>query len=188
MDDYKLLKKMFIFGLPIFFILLFIILFSAQETATGSDEIVVATTLTVPFSKGTYYNISSEFGIRRDPFNYDKKFHSGTDLSTSCGTPVLASGNGIVVDTGKIPDGLGNYVYIKHEFDNKIIFTAYGHLLDNSIMVYKNQIVKQGDQIASVGSTGRSTGCHLHFMIMNGKISHQYQDLINPRFVVTGLK
>ena len=188
MSNYKKLAIMFIVGMPLIFFLLFIMLFTSQETASGSDEVVVATTLNIPFNSSTHYHISSNFGFRNDPFIHETKFHSGIDLSTSCGTPVLASGNGIVEEANYSNGSLGNYIYIKHEFNGEILYTAYGHLLDNSILVHKDQIVSQGDRIASVGSTGRSTGCHLHFTIMKGKISFNYSDLIDPKFVVSGLK
>ncbi len=67
------------------------------------------------------------------------------------------------------------------------MYTAYGHMLDNSIVVEKGDSVLKGQKIGEVGSTGASTGCHLHFMIMKGKISYKEEDLINPRFVIDGL-
>ncbi len=188
MSDYKKLAIMFIVGMPFIFFLLFITLFTSQETASGSSEIIVATDLTVPFETTTNYHVSSYFGFRTDPFTYETRYHSGMDLSTSCGIAVLSSGNGIVYETGKIDDGLGNYIYIKHELDGITYYSVYGHLLDNSILVHSEQVVMQGEQIASVGSTGRSTGCHLHFTIMKDKISFDHSNLVNPKFVVTGLK
>ena len=188
MSDYKKLAIMFIVGMPLIFFIIFLSMFTSQETASGSDEIIVATTLTIPFDKDTYYHISSEFGFRSDPFTHETKYHSGTDLSTSCGTPVLASGNGIVEVAVNSKESLGNHIYIKHELDGKTYYSVYGHLLDNSIIVHEGQVVMQGEQIASVGSTGRSTGCHLHLTIMKDKISFDYSNLVNPKFVVTGLK
>ena len=188
MSDYKKLAIMFIVGMPFIFFLLFIMMFTSQETASGSDEVIVATTLTVPFDPTVNYQVSSQFGFRSDPFTHETKYHSGMDLSTSCGTPVLASGNGIVEVAVYSKESLGNHIYIKHELDGKTYYSVYGHLLDNSILVHEGQVVRLGDRIASVGSTGRSTGCHLHLTIMKDKISFDYSNLVNPKFVVNGLK
>ena len=187
MSDYKKLGIMFIVGLPLIFFLLFISLFVSQETANESSEIVIATTLTVPFDNKTHYSISSPFGMRIHPVEHKLKFHSGIDLSTSCGTPVLASGNGIIEEVG-YNDSLGNYVYIKHELNDETIYSIYGHLLDNSTIVEKGQVVMQGDKISSVGRTGVATGCHLHFTLMKNNLSWNQRDLVDPRFIVTRLR
>lgn len=60
-------------------------------------------------------------------------------------------------------------------------------MLDNSIVVEKGDSIIKGQKIGEVGSTGASTGCHLHFMIMKGKISYKFEDLIDPHFVIYGL-
>ena len=101
---------------------------------------------------------------------------------------MFSSSDGIIYEVGYSPTGLGNYVYIKHITDDGTLFTAYGHMLDNSIIVNKNETIKKGQKIGQVGSTGASTGCHLHFMIMKNKISFKQEYLINPKFVIYGLK
>jgi len=108
------------------------------------------------------FNISSSFGWRTDPVYGGAEFHSGLDLVVPCGTPIHASGDGVVSFAGW-NSGLGNYVEINHT----ILSTGYGH--QEKIVVHAGQLVKQGDLIGYVGSTGKSTGCHVHFQAMNAK-------------------
>jgi len=104
--------------------------------------------------------ISSYFGKRRDPFNTRLAFHSGIDFAAYRGTPIYASAGGKVVFAGNRP-GYGRTVEIDH--GNGMV-TRYAHTL--KILVKKNQIVTPGQLLAQVGSTGRSTGSHLHFEII----------------------
>ena len=177
-------------GVPL--ILFFIIFFSiiCGESSAGSDNVTIVTKedFGVPFEDNTVFHLSSPFGYRKDPFGSGvTKFHGGIDLGTSAGTNVLASANGIVYEVGYNPKGLGNYVYIKHETNDGVLYTAYGHMLDNSIVVETNQPISKRQKIGEVGSTGSSTAPHLHFMIMKNKISFNYEDLIDPYFVIYGL-
>lgn len=106
---------------------------------------------------------SSNFGNRADPFGGYTAFHSGLDFAATSGTPVLAAGNGKVVFAGT-KSGYGKVVEINH---NGII-TRYAHL--SRIRVSKGQMVIAGGVIGNVGSTGRSTGPHLHFEVrVNGE-------------------
>jgi len=104
--------------------------------------------------------VSSPFGGRIDPFSGGASFHPGLDITAPAGRLVVAAGSGIVVEVGNMGDGYGNKVVISH---NDSISTLYGHL--SAILVKKGEIVKEGDPIGRVGSTGRSTGDHLHFEI-----------------------
>jgi murein DD-endopeptidase MepM/ murein hydrolase activator NlpD len=106
--------------------------------------------------------ISSGFGLRRHPILGYSKMHKGTDFSAPRGTPILAAGNGTIVYRGR-RGGYGNYVKIKH---NSEYSTAYAHASKFSRKFRKGSRVKQGDIIAYVGSTGRSTGPHLHFEVL----------------------
>lgn len=103
--------------------------------------------------------ISSGFGYRIHPINRKFSFHKGIDIPASCGTKVLASGNGYILDTGYDPY-LGNFIKIVHGFK---WISIYGHL--SQIDVFKSQKVSYGQVIGLSGTTGRSTGCHLHYGI-----------------------
>ncbi|MEK3987922.1 peptidoglycan DD-metalloendopeptidase family protein [Paenibacillus sp. FSL K6-3166] len=119
---------------------------------------------TLPVDSGLY-TISSPFAVRTDPFTGESKNHKGIDLAAVAGTPVKAPLDGVIAYVGK-QTGYGNLVIIDH---GNGFSTAYGHLLDNSVLVKPKQKVKAGEQVAGVGSTGRSTGNHLHFEIrVNG--------------------
>jgi murein DD-endopeptidase MepM/ murein hydrolase activator NlpD len=103
--------------------------------------------------------LSATFGNRIDPFTAQKDFHPGIDISTPIGTKVQAPADGIVISTGA-SGGYGNALVIDHGYG---IVTRYGHL--ESFAVKPGQRVKRGDVIAYVGSTGRSTGPHLHYEV-----------------------
>ncbi|HWA19668.1 MAG TPA: M23 family metallopeptidase [Devosia sp.] len=103
--------------------------------------------------------ISSTFGNRTDPFTKRKAFHSGIDFAAPWGSTVLAAGYGKVTFVGQM-SGYGNVVEITHS--NGLV-TRYGHL--SSFIVKEGAIVSTGTPIAKVGSTGRSTGPHLHFEV-----------------------
>ena len=109
--------------------------------------------------------ITSRFGYRRSPFGGGKEFHDGLDIAASIGTPVVAAGNGRVIFASWLA-GYGRSVIIDHGYGYR---TQYSHA--SSILVRRGETVKKGELIARVGSTGRSTGPHLHFMIsVNGKL------------------
>jgi murein DD-endopeptidase MepM/ murein hydrolase activator NlpD len=111
--------------------------------------------------------LSSSYGTRRDPFNDASSFHPGLDISADYGSPVLASGDATVSSAG-MNGTYGNMVVLDHGYG---ITTKYGHL--SRIAVTQDQHVKRGDIIGYVGSTGRSTGPHLHYEIwMNGRLTN----------------
>jgi len=109
------------------------------------------------------YN-SSSFGWRADPFTGRTAFHEGLDFTASIGTPIYAAAGGIVTAVEEAPD-YGKFVKIDH---GSGIETRYAHT--SMILVKVGDIVKQGQLIAKVGNTGRSTGPHLHFEVrLNGE-------------------
>jgi len=105
------------------------------------------------------YRLSSPFGWRSDPLRRHRAWHAGMDLADSTGSPVTAAADGVVTFVGWRM-GYGNLVEVKHE--NGFV-TRYGHLSKG--IAYEGQRVNAGDLIALVGSTGRSTGPHLHFEV-----------------------
>ncbi|NOS96101.1 MAG: M23 family metallopeptidase [Methylotenera sp.] len=106
---------------------------------------------------------SSSYGWRIDPFNGNKAFHEGLDFTASTGTPIYAAAGGIVSSAEQTPD-YGKIVKIDHGFG---LETRYAH--GSKLMVKAGQRVEKGQKIAEVGSTGRSTGPHLHYEIrLNG--------------------
>lgn len=113
--------------------------------------------------------ISSEFGFRRDPFNGRQKMHKGVDYAGPTGTDIFSVGGGVVSFVGR-KAGYGNVVEIDH---GEGVISRYAHL--NAIKVKESQVVKKGDMVAWMGSTGRSTGPHLHLEVLkNG-------EQVNPR-------
>ncbi|MBN2676089.1 MAG: peptidoglycan DD-metalloendopeptidase family protein [Alphaproteobacteria bacterium] len=110
--------------------------------------------------------VSSPFGLRRHPIlGYTKK-HQGVDFAASAGTPIPAAGSGRVVFEGK-KGGYGNYIKIRH---NGMYETAYAHLRGFKKGVHVGSTVKQGEIVGYVGSTGRSTGPHLHYEILKNGV------------------
>ncbi|MFM7702102.1 MAG: peptidoglycan DD-metalloendopeptidase family protein, partial [Alphaproteobacteria bacterium] len=106
--------------------------------------------------------VSSGFGMRRHPILGYSKMHKGVDFAASIGTPILAAGSGTIVYMAR-KGGYGNYVQIKHNGDYS---TAYGHASRFNKKFKNGSKVKQGDVVAYVGNTGRSTGPHLHFELI----------------------
>ncbi len=104
-------------------------------------------------------NFSSGFGVRTDPFRGFAAMHTGVDMPGPLGTPIHATADG-VVDRAEWSNGYGKLIEINH---GKGVQTRYGHL--SQILVEPNQRVKRGDLIGLMGSTGRSTGNHLHYEV-----------------------
>ena len=110
--------------------------------------------------------LSSPFGMRKHPIDGFNKMHRGTDFAAPEGTPIMASGNGIIQKVGWCGGG-GNCIKIKH---NSTYQTVYAHMSKFARGMKKGVRVKQGQTIGYVGSTGKSTGPHLHYeVIVNGK-------------------
>ncbi len=106
----------------------------------------------------------SSFGQRNDPFSGEGAYHAGVDISAPSGTPVHVAANGTVIQLGGI-NGYGHLVVVDH--GNGFV-TYYAHL--SEIDVIEGQQVRRGDTIGAVGSTGRSTGPHLHYEVRMNNI------------------
>lgn len=133
---------------------------TAQETSDSAP-------VHMPISGN--FRQSSGFGNRKDPFNGSRAFHSGMDFAAPNGSIVLSAGKGTVTFVGS-RSGYGNVVEISH--GNGLV-TRYGHL--SAFLSKEGQAVNTGTPIAKVGSTGRSTGPHLHFEVRKG------EQAINPK-------
>ena len=114
--------------------------------------------------------ISSRFGKRRHPILGYNKMHRGVDFAAPSGTPIYAAGDGVIEVSGW-NGGYGKYVRLRHNGEYK---TAYAHMKAISKNARKGKRVRQGEIIGWVGTTGRSTGAHLHYEVLRGK--HQ----VNP--------
>ena len=133
---------------------------SAVAASAAVSEHLIDNSLAVPL----YGTITSTFGYRNDPFTSDYVKHYGIDIAGDKGEEILSAADGEVSFVGVDKNGYGNYLKIKH---NDSLVTLYGHC--SKITVKKGDKVSKGQPVALVGSTGRSTGNHLHFeMIVNG--------------------
>jgi murein DD-endopeptidase MepM/ murein hydrolase activator NlpD len=104
-------------------------------------------------------NLTSGFGVRSDPFRGSAAMHAGIDMAGPIGTPIYATADGWVGRAGWA-NGYGNLVELEH---GRGLETRYGHL--SAILVKPGQRIRRGDLIARMGSTGRSTGSHLHYEV-----------------------
>ncbi len=112
----------------------------------------------------TSFRFTSGFGGRNDPFGRGRRAHAGVDLAAPRGTAILATADGVITTAGR-ESGYGNVVRIRHEIGHE---TVYAHL--SRIRAKVGQKVSRGEQIGDMGSTGRSTGSHLHYEVrVNGQ-------------------
>lgn len=154
------------------------VLYQKQQSSTSRSDYIAPTKTSSkgfawPLEMGISYRISSYFATRTNPITgQGTEFHQGLDIACNKGTRILASKAGVVTKAAEY-GGYGNCVIIYHGVDSngRSITTLYGHA--SQLKCVKNQQVKQGDVIALVGSTGRSTGNHLHFSVL---INDEYVD------------
>ncbi len=126
---------------------------AAENAGAHSDELIL---YSYPLE---YSRISDDFGTRIHPFTKEEKFHSGIDFAADQGTPITAAADGSVVSTGYDAD-CGNYIILRHGNGDMTYYACC-----ETILLKEGSDVKRGEQIATVGSTGRSTGYHLHFAV-----------------------
>ena len=126
----------------------------------------------------SYSRISSEYGWRKNPVSGVNKLHAGIDLAAGGGTPIYAAASGYVQVAGWSSGGYGNYVIIYHGkmSDGNQYSTLYGHM--RSVATSAGKYVQQGEIIGYVGSTGNSTGNHLHLEVWKGGSK---ANAVNPR-------
>lgn len=123
-------------------------------------DVVEQTAIAIPSMQPVdAVKLTSSFGVRSDPFHGSAAMHAGVDIPGPVGTPVYATADGVIGRSGRA-GGYGNLVTVNH---GKGIETRYGHL--SKILVAPNTRVRRGQLIGLMGSTGRSTGSHLHYEV-----------------------
>jgi len=158
---------------------------SLDEIATLAKEkesLLAAIPAIQPVRNEDLKRMASGFGFRSDPFTKVRKMHKGMDFTSPRGTPVFATGDGIVIRADNRSSGYGNHIRIDHGYGYK---TLYAHLYKYNVK--KKQKVKRGDVIGFVGSTGRSQAPHLHYEVFkDGKqinpINFYYGNLTPKEF------
>ena len=150
-----------------------------ERRLTVLDHLLASRGFTEPhFTFGepaTQAFVSSGFGERSDPFTGLNEFHSGLDFAGRAGSPIVAAADGVVSWVGT-REGYGHMVEIDHS--NGLV-TRYGHTQRN--LVHSGEVVSKGQTIALLGSTGRSTGPHVHFEVLQGGVA------VDPTQYLAGL-
>jgi murein DD-endopeptidase MepM/ murein hydrolase activator NlpD len=139
-----------------------------ERLAANKAELIEAIPSIQPIKNEDLTRMASGYGYRIDPFTKKRRFHYGMDFSAKKGTPIYATGNGIVQRADNRSSGYGRHIRIDHGFG---YISLYGHL--EKYNVRRGQKVKRGDIIGFVGNTGRSVGPHVHYEIFkdNKKIN-----------------
>ena len=139
------------------------------KLAKAKDKLLSAIPAIQPVKNEDLKRMASGFGYRTDPFTKARKMHEGMDFTASTGTPIYATGDGVVKSADNSLSGYGNHIEINHGFG---YLTLYAHL--SSYKVRPGQRIKRGDIIGLVGSTGRSQAPHLHYEV------HKDGKVVNP--------
>ncbi len=139
------------------------------KLAKAKNKLLEAIPAIQPVKNEDLKQMASGFGYRSDPFTKVRKMHEGMDFTSKTGTPIFATGDGVVKNADNSLSGYGNHIEINHGFG---YLTLYGHL--SKYKVRKGQRVKRGDVIGYVGSTGRSQAPHLHYEV------HKDGKVVNP--------
>jgi murein DD-endopeptidase MepM/ murein hydrolase activator NlpD len=139
------------------------------KLAKAKDKLLSAIPAIQPVKNEDLKHMASGFGYRSDPFTKARKMHEGMDFTAKTGTPIYATGDGVVKNADNSLSGFGNHIEITHGYG---YLTLYGHL--SKYKVRAGQRVKRGDVIGYVGSTGRSEAPHLHYEV------HKDGKVVNP--------
>lgn len=140
-----------------------------QQALQEAEKLAYLRSITPTIYPTTSTRITSSFGYRRDPFTRRTAYHKGIDFGGDIGDPIFATADGSVKEAG-YERAMGNYIVLGH---GNGITTVYMHL--SKKLVKEGQNVKKGEKIGALGSTGRSTGPHLHYEI------HKNGEAINPK-------
>ncbi|MCS0500549.1 M23 family metallopeptidase [Protaetiibacter mangrovi] len=138
---------------------------AALPLPTERDDIALSYYTPIQWPVAPTSPITSLFGYRSAPCAGCSTQHSGIDFTPGYGTAIHAIADGVVVS--RPMEGWGSYVVIQHEIDGQIVYSGYAHMISGS-NVPVGTVVHRGDVIGRVGSTGESTGAHLHFSIIVG--------------------
>ncbi|MGD9978056.1 MAG: M23 family metallopeptidase [Bacteroidales bacterium] len=138
------------------------------ELAKNKERMIECVPAIQPISVKNLVRISDFYGYRKDPMTKVRTMHQGIDFAGPVGTPVYSTGDGVVVEAGYSFSGYGNQVIIDHGFGYK---TRYAHL--NKINVKMGDKVKRAEKVGTLGSSGKSTGPHLHYEVLlrNGAVN-----------------
>ncbi|MES2131595.1 MAG: M23 family metallopeptidase [Bacteroidota bacterium] len=154
------------------------------KMAKGKEKLIASIPAIMPLNNKDLKHLPSGYGWRTHPIYKTQEFHPGMDFTAEQGTPIYATGDGIVEVADAAAQGYGNHVVIDHGFGYK---TLYGHM--SKIAAKVNARVKRGELIGYVGSTGLSTGPHVHYeVIKNGEkvnpINFYYNDLSPEQYQI----
>jgi len=131
------------------------------QLAENKEKLFLAIPAIQPIKNEDMTRMASGYGYRSDPFTKAKKFHYGMDFTAPRGTPIYATGDGTVIRADNRVSGYGNHVVIDHGYGYK---SLYGHMYKYNVR--KGQKVQWGDIIGFVGSSGRSSGPHVHYEVL----------------------
>lgn len=156
--------------------------FDQLREAAGEQKEKIACIPSVMPINISDYTMSSGYGYRRDPVYGTAKFHEGLDFAAATGTPVFATADA-VVEVADRKDSYGNCIDLNHGY---YYMTRYAHL--SQILVKPGQKVKRGEMIGKVGSTGKSTGSHLHYEVRfkgepQNPVNYYFMDLTPEQYV-----
>jgi murein DD-endopeptidase MepM/ murein hydrolase activator NlpD len=133
------------------------------SSVAGLGSVAIIETGTIVWPVVDHSRMSDVFGPRLSGCSGCSAFHDGIDFLPGVGSPILSIADGVVVTATSDSGGLGNYVEVQHNIGGELLTTVYGHMLDGSMQVSVGDRVTAGQQLGAVGSTGQSTGPHLHF-------------------------
>ncbi|MEN9910414.1 MAG: hypothetical protein RLZZ540_3573 [Bacteroidota bacterium] len=139
------------------------------KLAKEKNKLLGAIPAIQPVRNENLKHMASGFGYRTDPFTKARKMHEGMDFTAKKGTPIFATGDGVIARADNTASGYGNHIVIRHGYGYE---TLYGHLSKYNCRA--GQRVKRGDIIGYVGSTGRSEAPHLHYEV------HKDGKVVNP--------
>lgn len=147
------------------------------ETPSATPDTSADVDVSRPFHLPVKGYVSSPFGPRNNPLTGKPELHTGIDLVNAKGTPIHAAAGGIVLRAGSAT-GYGNVVMVTHLIDRQVYTTVYAHL--DSISVSAGQTVMPGQTVGTLGSTGWSTGPHLHFELHKGEWAVGQPNAVDP--------